>query len=389
MSIGSSNIKISDIVLANNNSCNGIIDGNSNVSFSSFRYNLLNNTNKQFVQKKNVDDHLEGHTGSLVNNKIYIIGGHNGSNTYSNIVLVYDIPNNSWVVDSPNGVEKMNHSAIYYQPTKRIYLFGGVRSSLLGLYSFKNDTMYYDIELKTFTTISLSTKPSARDGHAYTLGGGLLNKMYIIGGKNNSSYFNDTWYFDILSEEWIEVTTSGTSPSARSLSTCIYYRGDGGGGSEKKIYLFGGHNGSTYHNDVHILDLSTDENGSWSNVTISGSSPNVMSGHTMNYLPGSDCFLVFGGFSGSSSYYNDIWKFNMRTNTWIKDYHNTVSKPSGIHLHISQLYNNTTTNRYQLFVFGGSTQAGLQDKIWDCDIGNIFASSNPLKISDLSGQEFY
>ena len=383
--IPSSNITISGIVFANNNSCNAVIDGSSNVSFSSFRSNILDNTNKQFVQKKNVDDHLEGHTGSLVNNKIYIIGGHNGSNTYSNLVLVYDIPNNSWVVDSPNGVEKMNHSAVYYELTKRIYLFGGVTSNLLGLNFFKNDTMYYDIELKTFTTISLSTKPSARDGHAYTLGGDLLNKMYIIGGRGGSStYYNDTWYFDILSENWIEVATSGTSPSARSLSTCIYYRGDGGGGSEKKIYLFGGHNGSTYHNDVHILDLSTDENGSWSNVTISGSPPHVMSGHTMNYLPGSDCFLVFGGFSGSSSYYNDIWKFNMRTNTWIKD---LVSGPSGIHLHTSVLYNDTTTNRYQLFVFGGSTQAGLQDKIWRCDFGNVL--TDPLKISDLSGQRFY
>lgn len=386
--IDSSNIRISDIVFANNKSCNGVIDGSSNVSFSSFRYNILNNRNKHFVQQQDViGTGIDNHTSSLVNDKIYIIGGSIGVNTYTNKVLVYDISNNSWSTDSTNGIERFGHSAIYYQPTQRIYLFGGFKDV------YYNDTMYYDIGLKTLTTISpLDTKPTARKDHAYTLGGN-YDKMYIIGGFGGSStYYNDTWYFDILSEEWNEVTTSGTPPSVRTLSTCIYYRGDGGAGSEKKIYLFGGFGGSdTYYNDVYILDLSTDSNGSWSNVTISGSSPNVMGGHTMNYLPGSDCFLVFGGFSstgGSTTYYNDIWKFNMRKKWWIKDYNNTVSDPSGIYLHTSELYNDTTTNRYQLFVFGGRTETGgLQNKTWSCDFGNVLTV--PLKISDLSGQEFY
>jgi len=382
--IPSSNIKISGIVLANNSSCNAVIDGSSNVSFSSFRYNILNNQHKHFVQQHVIGTGIDNHTSSLVNDKIYIIGGSIGI-TYTNKVLVYDISNNSWSTDSTNGIERLAHSAIYYQPTQRIYLFGGFKDSM-----YYNDTMYYDIASKTLTTVSLSTKPSARSGHAYTLGGDNYDKMYIIGGKGDSStYYNDTWCFNIFSE-WNEVTTSGTPPSVRTQSTCIYYRGDGGAGSEKKIYLFGGFGGSgTYYNDVHILDLSTDLNGSWSNVTISGSSPNVMDGHTMNYLPRSDCFLVFGGFSsigGSSTYYNDIWKFNMRTNTWIKDYNNTVSDPSGIYLHTSELYNDT--NRYYLFVFGGRTKTGgLQNKTWSCDIGNILTV--PLKISDLSGQEFY
>ena len=380
----SSNIKISDIVFANNRSCNAVIDGSSNVSFSSFRYNILNNQHKHFVQQHVIGDEISKHTSSLVNDKIYIIGGSIGVNSYTNKVLVYDISNNSWSTDSTNGIERASHSAIYYQPTQRIYLFGGQNSV------YHNDTMYYDIASKTLTTVSLSTKPSARSGHAYTIGGD-YNKMYIIGGKGDSStYYNDTWYFDIMSSEWNLVTTSGTPPSVRFHSTCIYYRGDGGAGSEKKIYLFGGHGGSnTYHNDVHILDLIDDSHGSWSNVTTAGSPPNAMSGHTMNYLPRSDCFLVFGGFrliSGTTTYYNDIWKFNMRTNTWIKDYNNTVSDPSGIYLHTSELYNDT--NRYYLFVFGGRTHTGgLQNKTWSCDIGNILTV--PLKISDLSGQEFY
>lgn len=384
--IPSSNIKISGIVLANNSSCNAVIDGSSNVSFSSFR-NVLNNRNKHFVQQQDVNvTGINNHTSSLVNDKIYIIGGSIGLNTYTNKVLVYDISNNSWSTDSTNGIERLSHSAIYYQPTQRIYLFGGKNNT-----THYNDTKYYDIASKTLTTVSLSTKPSARSGHAYTSTYyyGYGDKMYIIGGiDNNGTYLNDTWYFDILSEEWNEVTTSGTPPDGRTKSSCIYYHGDGGAGGEKKIYLFGGFSGnSTYHNNVHILDLTTDLDGSWSNVTISGSSPDVMSGHTMNYLPGSDCFLVFGGFSsiGGSTYYNDIWKFNMRTNTWIKDYNNTVSDPSGIHLHTSVLYNDTTT---KLFVFGGRTETGgLQNKTWRCDIGYVL--TEPLKISDLSGQTFY
>ena len=354
--IDSSNISISHIVKANNSSCNDFIDGSSNVSFSSFRYNILNNRNKHFVQQHVIETEIGHHTSSLVNDKIYIIGGSIGVNTYTNKVLVYDISNNSWSTDSTNGIERYGHSAIYYQATQRIYLFGGFKDV------YYNDTMYYDIGLKTLTTISpLDTKPTARRDHAYTLGGGNYDKMYIIGGKGDSStYYNDTWCFNIFSEEWNEVTTSGTPPSVRTKSTCIYYRGDGGAGSEKKIYLFGGFGGSnTYYNDVYILDLSTDLNGSWSIVTISGNSPNLMEGHTMNYLPGSDCFLVFGGFSsigGNTTYYNDIWKFNMRKKWWIKDYNNTVSDPSGIYLHTSELYNDTTTNRYHLFVFGGRTK---------------------------------
>lgn len=57
------------------------------------------------------------------------------------------------------------------------------------------------------------------------------------------------------------------------------------------MYIFGGTNGKTYYNDLHILDL---ENNSWIKAESSGPAPSPREGHAA-ILVGSN-LVIHGGF---------------------------------------------------------------------------------------------
>jgi N-acetylneuraminic acid mutarotase len=87
----------------------------------------------------------------------------------------------------------------------------------------------------------------------------------------------------------------------------------------KEVYIFGGTDGKTFFNDVYIFNI---ENYTFSKLKTKGSIPTVRSGHSSVFYNNS--IYIFGGGTGKyylffykdEKIYNDIIKFDIDTLSW-------------------------------------------------------------------------
>ena len=132
--------------------------------------------------------------------------------------------------------------------------------------------------------------------------------MYVFGGDDgtisNPSKKNDMEIgFDNNTTDMELVAKNGTKTPARAGHSAIVYNG--------KMYVFGGDDGSTKYNDVWKLDLGTK---TWTQVTqVAGAiEPSARIGHSAVVHSGS--MYVFGG-TGSPKR-NDTFQFDLVKNEW-------------------------------------------------------------------------
>ena len=111
------------------------------------------------------------------------------------------------VINTPTAPPaRFGHSMVTL-PDGRVLVFGGEGTDLY----MHNDLFAYDCG--QWTPITTSPPPSSRMNYGCCYGNG---KVYVHAGKSSNpiQYFNDTWTFDPLTNEWNNVTTTNT-PSAR------------------------------------------------------------------------------------------------------------------------------------------------------------------------------
>ena len=245
------------------------------------------------------------HTSIYYNNKMVVFGG---TGTWNN-VWEFDLTTNVWKDISPtttsvNGL--YDHTSIYYN--NKMIVFGG--RYLSGSWNnYSNDVWELDLTTNVWKDISptTGTKPNRRRAHTSIY---YDDKMVIFGGYNShlsDYYLNDVWEFDLTTNTWSNITpTDETAPKPyrRNEHTSIYY-------NNKMVVFGGGYTGDNYLNDVWEFDLTTN---TWSNITPTDeTAPKVRSGHTSIYY--NNKMIVFGGISGSERL-NDLWEFDLTTNTW-------------------------------------------------------------------------
>lgn len=109
---------------------------------------------------------------------------------------------------------------------------------------------------------------------------------------------------EIQPKNWIQPAATG-APAARTGSKIVYRPTDG------CIYMFGGWDGAVYLQDLWKFDLSTD---TWTNIT-PGANPPIRAFHHMVYNPQQDEIWMCGGISGAGTK-NDLWKYSFTTGLW-------------------------------------------------------------------------
>jgi len=72
--------------------------------------------------------------------------------------------------------------------------------------------------------------------------------MYIFGGTNGITNFNDVYRLDASRMEWRVLESGGMPPSGRSHATMVL--------DHHRLYVFGGDDGNNKLNDLHVLDLT-------------------------------------------------------------------------------------------------------------------------------------
>nr|CAB3259219.1 kelch domain-containing protein 1-like [Phallusia mammillata] len=261
----------------------------------------------------------------------------------------------------------------------KLYAFGGVmflkdQSGDGGQDVETNDLLVFDSKTKKWQQEKcLGEVPSQRSGSCMTTAG---NCLYMFGGLSQlCGWMNDLYKFNLETKHWRKIETS-LAPSPRDKVLSV---GVGG-----KVYVFGGFGPAPVEDEASVLedidendeeyeDMEEEElqemrmqnaaNFTWSNELfvfdtaaekwslLSPSDamiPTARAAHSLDYLKSEDdqeFLYVFGG-RDSVARQNDLWRFNLSTNTW-ESCENKGCKPQPRSFHASVMVKN------RLIIHGG------------------------------------
>jgi len=112
---------------------------------------------------------------------------------------------------------------------------------------------------------------------------------------------------DAAAQSWVNLTpVSGPAPAGRWNASAIHDT------AHNRMVVFGGFS-SGYHNDIWGFDLATN---TWTNLTpASGPAPAPRKTPASIYDPDNHRMVTWSG-QGVGAFFNDVWAFDLNTNTW-------------------------------------------------------------------------
>jgi N-acetylneuraminic acid mutarotase len=206
-----------------------------------------------------------------------------------------------------------------------------------------------------------------RNGHTCTAVGGSL---YVFGGWNQTTYFNDLWIFDVsalyLQGEVIWMQSAALGPASRDGHSAVEYGGE--------LILFGGF----WHDVTYGPEVSCATepciwfNDLWAYSTIGskwtqlypgppGVLPSPRYGHVAEVV--GENMYVFGGYGPQLTALNDMWAYSFAFNIW-QQLKPTGSIPSPRYNSASWVVGEA------IYVFGGNAGA-------DLDLYAFYPHENP------------
>ncbi|KAI7821966.1 hypothetical protein BC939DRAFT_454365 [Gamsiella multidivaricata] len=184
--------------------------------------------------------------------------------------------------------------------------------------------------------------PTPRHSHS---GCSVGTTMYIFGGQVDDHYLGDIVSFDMKTithnPRWEFIEPQTESPPARSGHCTAVYDG--------KIYIFGGADADYFYNDIWCFDTRVN---TWTPIPASGYLPTGRHGHACVIVDG--VLYVFGGTSPDGTELNDAYAFRIHERRWYI-FQNTGSAASPRSGHTM------CTIKDRIYVLGGDTQQGLGD----------------------------
>lgn len=337
----------------------------------------------------------------------------------------------------------------YWAYGNKLYLFGGYGFDGVS-HGLLNDLWEYDIASNRWTWVggnntrntagvygtlgvkNSSNYPGARTSPYVWQSG---SKVYMFGGEGKAvgfteGWLNDLWEFDHLDGSWtwikgsnqidkssiygtINVSSSSNNPGGRQGSSGFITNG--------KLYLFGGFgitvtNSFGRYNDLWEFDLTT-KNWTW----IKGNVFSNMAGRygikgtsASNNTPGSRTlssffsinneFYLFGGngignTGTTSSYLNDLWKFNVNTKNWTWIGGSNIINPSANYsernkFSVTNWIGGTVNNpnvyvdNNKAYIFSGSGNGFFSDEGYKNDLWilKFLETSLPIKLKDFAAK---
>ncbi|GLC41598.1 hypothetical protein PLESTF_000274300 [Pleodorina starrii] len=194
-----------------------------------------------------------------------------------------------------------NHSAVVVGRTK-LLVFGGVRGE--GVAAADVALLNADTMKWMTPQIKGADRPLPRSGHSSCC---IRERVFVFGGASaDGVLLNDVWMYDQDSCQWSHISTFGTVPAPRTgaAATCT----DDG----RRLYVFGGNDGSRCLNDVHYLDL---EKLTWSPVAVHMGQPPEPREGAVAHVTGK-YLLVAGGCSGTGRCMCDTRALDLYSPRW-------------------------------------------------------------------------
>jgi len=129
------------------------------------------------------------------------------------------------------------------------------------------------------------------------------SSLYIFGGHDGTIYRNDLLIFNLETRGWqLDLELVG-GPSPRDAHAAVVH--------DDCMYVFGGYDSKRYLNDFHRFHF---DSARWSTVAYGGGAPSPRGGHTA--VVHNNEMLVFGGCDGWN-YFNDLFRYRFDSEQWL------------------------------------------------------------------------
>ena len=295
--------------------------------------------------------------------RIIMFGGYDGSNALGDTWL-YEINENRWTNLSPaiigGTLTARLGMGLVHIDGDQVIMFGGWSPDT----GFLGDTWLYDLSdniWKQITPTVVGGTLSIRSNMSIcNIGDG---RAIMFGGKSGTNYLNETWLFEIANNTWTKLTptVTGGTLSERQCAGSDYL-------GDNKIMIFGG-SSTIYYNDTWIYDISSNE---WTkhSPTYSGG---VLSSMTATQICriGENRAALFSGRLSSGSYVNETWLYNLTVSQWSKLDLAGVNGLPAIRAWAGLL--NISKNK--CILFGGSDSSTAYNDTWLLRIPDLGADS--------------
>jgi gliding motility-associated-like protein len=258
----------------------------------------------------------------VANNKIYAIGGYNG--TATNYVNEYDPLTNSWNTKAPMPTARSVFCATTLNNI--IYCAGGWPGNIDKLEAF-------DPVSNTWTTKANMPIPIQNFNSMVAVNG----KLYFIGGRNalNTIIYDLVYEYDPLTNAWSQKASLPAprfSGAAVTDGTEIYYLG---GSSTTNIFTSGTNTIFIYNPQTNLWRQSRD------------SLPTTRTRHSAVYANGQ--FWVISGLDNSGNVIKDLWSntnlgYSIRWSTGDTT-RSIIVSPANTTTYWGELYNSTSSCR--------------------------------------------
>jgi len=237
---------------------------------------------------------------------------------------------------------RYGHGMAYDSERGKVVIFGGYNGS-----HSVNDTWVYDLETNNWTKMNPFNNPSVRylTAMAYDSEHG---KFVLFGGYDEGP-IGGTWVYDLETNNWTKLNPSN-EPSGRYGHSMVYDSEHG------KVVLFGGY-GVSNLDETWSYDLETN---TWNNLTTS-IRPSIRRYHAMAYDSERGKFVLFGGTDHGTHRFSDTWTYDLETNNWTNQ--NPSNKPSA-RQGPAMVYDSERSN----FILFGGYNTSNSNETWAYDL---------------------
>ncbi|TMW64004.1 hypothetical protein Poli38472_014709 [Pythium oligandrum] len=290
-----------------------------------------------------------GHTVACYDGRVYVFGGTDRRRRQQDL-FQFDIATSSWSqVQTRGALPPRRSGALGVVHDDKMFIFGG--------YDGRDGNYFNDLYFFNFASLrwdempsSVAERPEARTDHIMVLHS---SSIYIFGGYNGSSRFNDLWEYSLEKRKWSQVDAAGQVPSRRFGHSAVVHEG------KNRLIVFGGWDGRDTLNDLFEYNFDTKE---WKRLTTIGTSPPHRYRHTAVIY--GDSMFVFGGVDKTHSRFNDLQRLDLTTNTW-SEVCTTGSIPS------SRTFHRAVVVSSKMYLLGGYDGTDRLQDLYAVDVGPL------------------
>ncbi|OWY99300.1 hypothetical protein PHMEG_00029716 [Phytophthora megakarya] len=241
-----------------------------------------------------------GHTVTSKDGRVYVFGGTDRRRRQQDLYQL-DLESSTWSqVQTHGSLPPRRSGALGVVHESDMFIFGGYdgRDG-----NYFNDLYYFNFDEQRWSQMPsvVEDRPEARTDHVMVLH---ASSIYIFGGYNGSSRFNDLCGYDIYAQRWSRLQATGAVPSRRFGHSGVVHA------ETNRLIVFGGWDGRDTLNDLYEYSFITNE---WRKLETSGNSPPHRYRHTAVIF--GDNMFVFGGVDKTHSRFNDLQRLDLVTNT--------------------------------------------------------------------------